>query len=86
MSSAIVIISAVRVKFFEINIKYRPGIKIYLSLHPLLKYYSETLLFLTLSSIYNFAFVVCKQMEVLPVFLCRAHWPENTQTPMNKQK
>ena len=37
MSSAIVIISAVRVTFFEINIKYRPGIKIYLSLHPLLK-------------------------------------------------
>ena len=73
LSSAIVIISALMVKIFEINIKYWPDIKIYLSLHPLLKYYSETLLFLTLSSIYNFACVVCKKMEVLPVFLFRAH-------------
>ena len=40
---------------------------------PLLKYDSETLLFLTLSRIYSFACVVCKQMEVLQVFLCRAH-------------
>ena len=34
--------------------------------------------------IYNFACVVCKQMVVLPVFLCKAHWPENSQTPMKK--
>ena len=73
MSSVLVVFNALRVKIFEINIKYRPGIKIYLSMHPLLKYYSETLLFLTLSMIYNLACVVCKQMEVLPVFLCRAH-------------
>ena len=70
MSSAIVIISALRINSFKINFKYRPGIKIYLSMHPQLKYYSETLLFLTISRIYNFAWVVCQQMEVLPVFLC----------------
>ena len=44
------------------------------------------LLFFTLSRIYNFAYGVCKQMVVLPVFLCRAYWPENGQTPMDKQK
>ena len=58
---------------FLINIKFWPGIKLYLSMHQLLKNYSEILLFLTLSRLYNFACVVCKQMEVLPVFLCRAH-------------
>ena len=31
---------------------------------------SETLLFLTLSRIYNFACVMCKQMVGLPFFLC----------------
>ena len=59
--------------FFKINIKYWPGIKLYLKMHPLLKYYSVTLLFFTLSRIYNFACVVCKPMEVLPVFLRIAH-------------
>ena len=27
----------------------------------------------------------CKQVVVLPVFLCRAHWPWNGQAPINKQ-
>ena len=45
MSSAIVIISALRVIILTINIKYQPGIKIYLSIHPLLKYFSRTLVF-----------------------------------------
>ena len=48
----------------EINIKYLSFIKIYSSMHTLLKYYSETLLFLTLSRIYNYACVVFKQMVV----------------------
>ena len=71
MSSAMVLIIALRVNLLKK--KYWPGINLYLSMQTLLKCYSETLLFLTLSRIYNFACVVCKQMEVLPIFLCRAH-------------
>ena len=29
---------------------------------------------------------MCKQVEVIPVLVCRDHWPENDQTPINKQK
>ena len=60
--------------------------KIYTSMHTMLSYYSETLIFLTLSRIYSFACVVCKQVIVPPVFLCRTHWPKFSQAPMNKQK
>ena len=50
------------------NIKYRQGITIPLSMNPLLKNYSETLLFVTLLRIYNLACAVCKQMELFPGF------------------
>ena len=74
MCSALVKISALRVKFQKKYIKYWPGIKIYSSMHTLPKYYSEILLFLTLARIYKkIAWVVCKPVVVLPVFLCRAH-------------
>ena len=71
MSSAVVIISALRIEFSKK--KCWPGIKIYSSMHTLPKYYSETLLFFTYPRIYNFARFVCKQVVVLPVFLCGAH-------------
>ena len=44
------------------------------------------MLFFTLSRIYNFAYVVCKQMEVIPVFLCWAHWLENSQAKVINYK
>ena len=81
MSSAIVIISALRVRFLKYMLNIRQ-----VSMDPLLKILLWNIVILTLLRIYNFACVVCKQMEVLPVFLCRAHWHENSQTPMNKQK
>ena len=66
MSFAIVIISALRVKFVKINIKYS-FVNLYMEETKIKKKKK------TLSRMYNFAGVVCKQMEVLPVFLCRAH-------------
>ena len=36
--------------------------------------------------IYNSVLVVWKQVEVIPVLVCRDHWPENDQTPIKKQK
>ena len=29
---------------------------------------------------------MCKQVEVIPVLVCREHWPENDQTPIKKQR
>ena len=49
---------------------------VHTSMQTLLKYYSETLLFLPLSRIHNSIWVVCKQVEVLQVFLFNAYWPE----------
>ena len=43
-------------------------------------------IFFAITSIYNSAWVVCKQVVVLPVFLCRAQWTENSQTPIDKQR
>ena len=52
MSSAIVIISALRVKFYIINV-----------------HTAKVIFAITRIS----AWVVCKQVVVLPVFMCRAH-------------
>ena len=83
MLSATLIISALWVKILEIIIKHQPGIKIFSSMYTLLfkKKYSELLLFLPYSRMYNSALVVCMQVVVLLVILCRALRPENGQTP-----
>ena len=63
----------------EINIKYRQGIKIYSSMHTLLKILLWNIVF------FDIIMEFCVSAVVLPVFLCRAHWPEYSQTLMNKQ-
>ena len=55
-------------------------------MHTLLKALLWNIVIFAFWLIYNSALVVCKQVEVIPVLVCRDHWPENDQTPIKKQK
>ena len=47
------------------------------------KHYSKTLLFFAFRLIYNSALVVCKQVEVLPVFMQSSRKRRNTRIGMH---
>ena len=55
-------------------------------MHTLLKYNYETMLLFAITRTYYSALVVCKQWVVLTIFFCKANWPENSQSPIDKQK
>ena len=55
-------------------------------MHKLLKALLWNIVIFTLWLIYNSTLVACKQVEVIPVLVCRDYWPEYNQTPIKKQK
>ena len=55
-------------------------------MHTLLKELLWNIVIFAFWLIYKSVLVVCKQVEVIPVLVCREYWPENDQTPIKKQK
>ena len=55
-------------------------------MHTLLKAFLWNIVIFAFWLIYYSALEVCKQVEVIAVLVCRDHWPENDQAPINMQK